>query len=730
MSQSFRLTAACATLAAVAYAQCPGFIPPSFLTSTSITGNELNVLSPTDSTANSLFTPTAQDNECAASVGETFLITMSNEQGVPGSLLSLAFSAGNPTPAGALPFGNVHVNVAAGLGFLVDGAGLGSGVPNPFLAHPGPGQLWTMGATIGAVPGLGQTCWTMQGVLADPTSPFGVRLSNAVLFQIRGQVASLNPPFGAEGSTTVVNALGAANGTANFTTFAPAGGFLPAVQPSSSASLTFGVPVGSGSGPVTFEYPSNPGSATASDPDEISTWFAVTDAFGVVANPTPGPLTLNASATSGGEAFATVSNLLPNNATTHTYTVPLLAGDVVTVEAYSMDPARTALLNGFGSTFDPAATQGADLLLNFRQVTNNLPLVYDQGAAGGVLIHGDDDSGPGFNPRLTFQVRATDTYQIQLAAAPNNAAAFVTGDYLLNVRVLTGVPSVTRFELPASVTTTPTQINVRPAAQSVKLVGSNFNTNSSLNVILTPVHGLYAPVVVPSVVPTSATELTFALPALSVPTFCVGSHTVELSDNATGYRSFLWDNSFVRPLGMRPELLVVRAPTLTSLAAAGGAAVTAAPNLATYGTQATTAQANSQPAGYFFQFPANAANTIYVEVLGTKNAAVGSANFQALADTGIETGNAGVGVFEPQVIVFPPNFVNTFAYNGDDGFLPTPFAWPNLFTPMIGFNSAVLQPAAGFVGAVNGTFTAFVNSNVLFGTAGNGKGYIVNIVVI
>ena len=724
----------CALLAASAAAQCPGFIPTTFLNSTSTTGNELNVETLSDSTANSLTTPTAQDNQASVSVGEAITFRLSSVSGIPGAPLVLAFTPGLPTPAGVFPFGNLHLNIGGGLGAVADGLGLITGVPNAFIAHPGAGQDWTMTGTIGAYPGIAQTCWTFQSVLADPTAPTGVRLSNASLVQIRGQLQSIVPPFGTDGAAVVVNALGATTGgTANFKTSAPAGGFVNPTTPSVSTSSIFTVPFGAGSGPVTFEYPTAPGQPTVSNPDDIRTWFAVVDSTGVLNNPAQGLLALNPSPTTG-DRFASLTQTLANATTTHTYSIALNAGDVVEIEAYAMDIAQSGFLDGFGSTYDPGATQGADLALAFRQVNNFLPLTFDQGAIGPFVVHSDDDSGPGFNPRLVFQARATDTYQVLVNASPGNAAAFVTGDYLLNVRAVGNVPSITRFELPGAATAT--QINARPAGQTVTIIGNNFPVGGgALDVILTPVHGLYAPILVAGVAPTSATALTFTIPALSVPTFCVGSHTVQVSDVGSGYRSLVWDNSAVRPLGIRPELLVVRAPILTTLANTAVVVVNPAiANTASYGTQATAAQANSLPPGHILQFAANGTQTIYMEVLATKNAAVGTANYQALVDTFIETGNASGPCYDPILTIFPPNLSSTFAQNDQDGFFPSAFNWPSGGTPGIGLNAAVLQPTAGFVGAGNGTFTSFVTTAINYlgagGSNGPGKGYLVHIVVL
>jgi hypothetical protein len=722
-----RFALAAVVVATSAAAQCPGSPPASFVNNTSITGCELNLLTATDPSANSLFTPSAQDNQASVTVGEFMVTTLSSVQGAPGAPVSIVYSAATPTPAAPLPFGNLHLNLGAGIGALVDGAGIFTGIPNPFLGHPGPSALFSLGLTASPLPGIAQSCWTMQALTLDPSSPFGFRMSNAVSLHVRGQVASLTPQFGPETASVVVNAIGAAGvGTANFTTFQPAGGFLPPTLATTSGSTAFSVPVAAGSGPVTYEYASNPGSPTASDPDDINTWFAVVDSFGVVTNPGPTTLTLNTSPLNPNEKAATVTNILPNSGTVHTYLAALQAGDVVVVEAYSMNVAQTALLDGYGSTFNPGATEGADLLLNFTQVTNGLPLTYDQGLAGPFAIHGDDDSGPGFNPRFTFQVRTTDNYQILVGASPANVAAFVTGDYMLNVRVLSGAPSVTRFELPTAVN----QINARAAGQQVKVIGANFPpAGQTVNVTLTPMHGLYAPVVVSNVVTTSATQLTFTLPALAAPTFCVGSHLVQITSNTNNATSFLWDNSFFAPLGVRPELLVVRSAGLTILSAAGGPITAATPNTVTYGVQATTTNPQSMPAGQFFQFGANGAQTIYIEALATKYALTTAADFLSLVDTRTETG-ATAGCYEPQLTLFAPGFIPVLAYNADDGIVPTAYPWPFVATPCIGLNSAMLVPGALGAGAATATFLASVQAQIVTAPLGNGKGFIVNFVVL
>lgn len=727
MRFSMRAAVAAALLAAAADAQCNGFIVPTFLSSTSSTGNDLNILTPTDSTANSTLTPGAQDNQASATIGEAIAFTLSNTQGVAGAPLTLAYTPGVPTPAVAIPGGNLHLNIGLGAGYVVDGIGLFTGLVNPFIAHPGPGLNWTMGASLAAIPGIGQTCWTMQAGLLDATAPFGFRLSNAVLLSIRGQVASVVPNFGPEGSAVTVNALGTSSGTTLFETYNPAGASLTPTLASASGTLSFGVPTGAGSGPLAFEYPTNPGFPTSADPDNTTTWFAVTDPFGVLINPAVGLLTTNQSPLDPTQRHVSLTNALPNGTTVHTYSLALNAGDVVTVEAYAMNVARTAILDGFGATFNPSATEGADLLLNLTELSNALPLTFDQGAAGPFLIHGDDDSGPGFNPRLTFQVRATDTYQILLAASPANAAAFVTGDYLLNVRIKGAIPSVSKFQIPGQAATV-SQCNVKAAGTTLEIVGSNFPTATPLDVIMTPLHGLHAPITISGVLPTSSTLLTFTMPTLSATSRTVGSYYVQLVDVATGARSLIWDDSFAGTIGMIPELLIMRAFTITTPVTTGALNVSTG-NAQTWGIQAGAATA--PPGGSFYQVAGNGTQTMYIEAYATKGASNLTPQFLALADTILETGTTPVAAcWDPVITLFSPGFGQVVTFNGDDGITPTPYAWPANFSPGIGLNAAILQPLAGFAGAAPGNFIAAVTALVNYGPAITTKGYIVNIVVL
>ncbi|HYC77631.1 MAG TPA: hypothetical protein VEI02_08395 [Planctomycetota bacterium] len=726
MKMCARVVLSVVATATSAAAQCPGFIPPSFLNSTSATGNELNILTPADSTANSLVTPSAQDNLASASIGDGVVFTLSNVQGAVGAPVTIAFTPGNPAPAGVFPFGNLHLDLSQPMGFLVDGIGLGTGVPNPFLGHPGPNQLWTMGVGLAAIPGLGHTCWTLQAALADPTQPFGVGLSNAALFNIRGGVVNVQPNFGPENSSTVVSALGAASGTSHFTAYNPAGNAaIPPTFASTSPNLTFTVPLGSGSGPVAFEYPTAPGLLTALDPDNTATWFAVTDPAGIFPGSGAGALNLTTSAFNANEKFASVIGNVPNATTTHLYSLALNIGDVVTVEAYSLNLSQSRIIDGYGKTFNAAAFEGNDFILNLRESTNTMPLVFDQGAVGPFQLTGDDDSGPGFNPRLTFQVRATDNYQIALGTSPLNAGAYASGDYLLNVRVLSTAPAVASFRTPGL---NPTQINARGAGLTVEVLGANFPTTNTVSVRMTPLHGLYAPFVVSGVTPTSSTALTFTIPALAPPNFCVGSHYVQIVNDATGETSFIWDDTFFATLGIIPELLVVRTQTVAAMpAATGGLPGLLTANTQTFGAQMTSTTTPLQNP-FFQRVGATGLQTIYMEALGTKWSAVGTAQHHGLVDTFIETGGTQ-GVFNPLIWLYGPTGLGSITNNDDDGSTPFLYNWPHNFSPGIGFNAAILQPMAGFAGAGTTNFIVTIQETFLI-TAPSQRGFIVNVVVL
>ncbi len=715
MSRSLSVPFALA-LAWVVAAQCPNTPPTAFLNNTTVTGNEFNVFTQTNSTANSLFTPTAQDNIAVSSALGPITMQLTNVSGSAGLPLSIVYTAGPPVagPQSIPGSGDVWLDFSVPFGAIADGIGLFNfGIPNPFIATPSPQFVFQLSMNLANVPGINNTCWTLQTAILDPAAFNSLRLSNAVQLEVHPGIASITPNFAGEFTPVSLSTSGGSGGVANFTRFNPANGNGGATLPVNSPSLNFSVPLGAGSGPVTYEDSTAPGYPSESDPDEMRTFLAVINPNGPTAvTGVANTLTLTTSPYSTTDKYATVTNALISATAVHTYTMTLNAGDVVTVEAFSMNVGRTTLLDGYGRTFNPGATQGADLLLNFIEIGNGLPLTYDSTGTNNFLIHGDDDSGPGFNPKLTFQARVTDSYQVLVGSVV--PAAFATGDYMLNVHVITNAPSVKQFNSAGL------QVNAKAAGTAIDISGNNFPAGPC-TITLTPIHGLYSPVTV-TATPTNATTLTFTIPNLATtnPRFLIGGHSVTVTDNASGRTSLTWDNSFFAPVGILPELLFVKSGTVSAVPT-GGAAGT--PNTQTYGATGTT----GSPPGTIVGIPVSAGQNIYIEVLGVK-VQTGTSQY-SLVDSLFETGAAANGVYNPFIALYASGGNPLVATNDDDGVTPFPFAWPNGGSPGIGFNSAILVNEGGLT-IPGQSWLLFIQQQLIFGTATTTRAYILNMVVI
>lgn len=709
MTRSSFLTAAVvAALTAGLAGQCP--TPPSgFANNTSVHGVELNINTSSDSTNNSLLN-TTQDNVATASVGEGISFTLSNNSGAAGQPLAILYNIGGPTGPVTLPSGgDVWLPLTLPFFAIADGLGIATIPPDPTAAHPGPGLLYSHFVSIPDTSVLGGVCITFQAVIQDPSVPSSVRLSNAVMLNIVPNVDSFVPNFGPEGSTVNVSTTGSGQGIAHFQIFNPVNNTLlgsTAPSPLTSPTTVIVAP-GADSGVVQYEDQTLPGVISSNSPDQMASFFAVTDPNGVVSNATPGPLTLQPSPFSNNELWATATATLSGSNAVDTWTISGVAGDVVQVEVYSMDTGQTRVLNGFGSTFDPAATEGFDPLINIAHATNVMPLTFDATSMGPFPVQGDDDSGPGFNARARFQVRQSDT--IQILVGTGFPGTFVTGDYLLNVRVLTGEASVSGFTIQGT-----TPANVAAPGTQVTVNGAGIQSGLQYNVLLTPVHGLYAPV---SVGPVTAnpSALTFTMPSFAAGTFGVGSHYVQVSNVASGATSLTWDTSFFRqPIGVLPDLLVARAGTLTALSTTGTTAIT--PNTATLGAS----NPGGGPAG-FLTFSTSPGQTVYVEALG-----VDPNSNNLLVDAGFAQSSTSLGVFNPNISLFDPTGL-IIAQNDDDGVFPVPYTWPNNPAVGIGLGSALLQPITA---ASAGNMFMLFQENICLVSCTTAKATLVNVVVL
>jgi hypothetical protein len=695
-------------LAGPGLAQCP---PASgaFATNVSATGVFLNLVSDGDGT-NNVEGGTLVDNEAFASPGQPISFRLSNVQGAAGQPFSIYYTAG--APGAPLPLGtgdSVWINLAAPVDAVVDGLGF-FGPANAFAAHPGPSQDVAFFTSIPATPALIGACFTVQAFILDPAAPAGLRFSNGIQLGLGGQILMTAPNFGFEGQSLPANVIGSGSGTAAMRAFNPAGATTgPALATGPVAGASFTIPIGAESGPVQYEDVLTPGALSGAVEEDLDHFCAVVSPNGV--NPaTPGPLTLGVSPFNPAERWASVFGNLATATTVDAWSIQANAGEWIIVECYSVDAGQTRILDGFGTATSPNATEGFDPLLNLTQATNTHPITFDQGAAGPFLLDGDDDDGIGGNARLVFQARAADTYNILVGTGAQGT--FVTGDYLLNIRTLDGAPAVGGFTVSGL-----NPANSGAFGSSITVNGPNITAGNTYTVTFTPVHGLYAPVTVPSVASLVPSALTFSLPAYSPTGFAVGSHYVQVTDDATGATSQLWPlDFFPQANGLVPELFVVRSAAPQAMAGAPNQiSPTGNVSYSVTGTAGTTA------VGGQLGFAAAAGQTIYVEAIGYDT----SSNFRR-ADAVAQTGNPTVGSWNPVATLYTPGLGQVVAYNDDDGALPSAFNWPVWPNVGISWNAAFLTPAP-FASTAAAGFFLIVDEPVFLG-AGARQG-LVHVVV-
>lgn len=692
-------------LAVTAAGQCTGPDPASFGNNTSATGMTLNCATGGDSTANSLFTAGAQDNIALATAGEAVSFQIGNAGGPAGAPLGLYYTSGSPVGPIPLASGdNVYLNFMAGMTALVDGIGLVSTPPNSYAVHPGPGLVFALFGAVAANPSLGNTCWTFQSALLDPASAVGVRISNAIRVAVRPGITDITPNFAAEGTTVTITNSGSGTGTCHFGVFNPPGAIGPAtVATAVTTGTSFTVPANADSGPVAYEDVLGAGNLSTQDPDSMTHHLAVVDPMGVAPG-TPGPITLNASPYAVNEQWKTLAGTLASSTTIDAYTVTAAAGDILQVELYSVNVTQSRILNGYGSTFDPSATHGFDPLVEIFHTTNVNSLAFDN-IAGATLVHGDDDSGPAYNSRAVFQVRNAGGIRIDVRAS--SPATFVTGDYLLNIRVYTGAPAVTSFTISGL-----SSANLAAPGTTVTIVGANFTPGIPCTVTLNPRHGLYAPVAVVGTV-VSSTQATFPVPAFStsMPYFCVGSHEVSVTDGVSGATSLLWQTSYAGLFnGIKPDLLVLRAGTLTPQGT-GAPAIT--PNIS------TVTQSGAANFGGFLTIAATGTQNIYIECLG-----LDTTSTQRRVDCMTPVGGGGTGVYNPHISLMAPGYLPIIAQNDDNGLFPVTFPWVGGGGVGIGRNSALVTPAS----FGNGNYLLYYVQNITVGASPYEA--IVNVVVL
>lgn len=712
----WKLTALAMALALVTAAslQAQCVISPPFTNNTSTFGQvELNCEAAPDGTSNSLFTPTAQDNVATTSPGGAVSFTMSNPAGSAGNPLSLYYSPGAPGAPLNIGIGELYLNLLA-IETVVEGAGL-FGPPTPFAAHPGPQSLYALFAGTPADPTLNGTCLTFQGLILDATAAGGLRLSNAIALQIRASVLSIAPNFGPPGTSVSLVTSGTGNGTAHFAAWNvntdPSRPTVVSAVASGGTPTLATVPVGAGSGPIQWEENVTPGLLSFGEPDELNAFFCATDpVLGVQSLLPAGNLPLSADPVDPGRLNATATQILASGTTTDTWFVSLNEGDICEVEVFSLDATQTAILPGFGTAFSPGGS-GFDPVVTIEQGSNGLPLTYDTGGVGPFAIHGDDDSGPGFNARAVFQALTTDTFNLNVTASV--PGTFVSGDYLLNVRVITGQPAVRGFSIGGQ-----NPANVGGFGETVSVLGPNIQAGGVYDVRLVPNHGFYAPVVVSGAVALLPGQVDFQLPPQAIGSFDIGTHRVQLVDvTGTTGTSLLWnDRFFDQPFGPLPDALCV---TSAFQATAGNVPITASvsqlitPAVGPFGFTNVTNDSNGNAI--------TAGQNIYLEVVGLDPAT----NNRLMDGVGDESTGGTQGVFNPIATLFGPGLIPQVAHDDDNGLSPIAYPWPNSGSAGIGQGSAFLTtlPFGG------GTYTMFYRETICWVSCAQTKTGIINFLI-
>ncbi|MEE9392442.1 MAG: hypothetical protein V3W41_08050 [Planctomycetota bacterium] len=673
----------------------------------------LNVNTRTDSSdaANS-------DNTAHVGLGEALTITFEDARVPAGSPFAISLSLGVLSTAIGNPVtidGLVWLDVfgAGNLFNIIDGIGFG-GIPNPFATTAGPGFENSLFLNVGNDANLNGMCITVQALVLDPAAPapFFLSFSNPIAVGFQPTIQASLPSFGPAGNFTVISAAGANPSGGDTITFAPM-----QTTVTQSSGLT-PVPSGAISGQMIIDANGVPG--IASD-DEITDYFAVTDTVTVT---TPGLLTttLDPAIPIISASRATGIATLASSGSSDFWTINLNPGDIIDIEVYSINGALTRLLDGRGNAADLFATEGFDPNVALQVASNLDPLIFD--AATGVQnLHFDDDSGPANNAHLRWQARFQSTYNI--IVSDSDPSSFVSGGYLLNVRVTSGSPVVQGFvDSTSTPVATATRINIVPQGGAFRIVGPNFLQGRFYDVTLRPRVGApFVDRVVTSLSTATNGELLVSLPAATVGQLPIGLHQVVVTELLTAQSGMVWDNSQFSPVtGVLPDLLCIRGATTTT------AVVNAATgNVTMIGNQNNESVLFRPPVlaptmnlgnGFVQATDPGGSTVAYAEALG-----VNESNFD-LFDSNTAAGTAN-GIYNPIISNFYPTLAVPGPYNDDDGLLPFPTfggqaAGIGHSAAYIDFDGPQLFPAGG-------NYLYLIRENIIFGPTAN-HACLVNIV--
>jgi hypothetical protein len=703
------------SMAVLATAQvCPSPLPFSF---EGLNGNGvgtpnnqavLNILTSTDSSdaANS-------DNTAHAGLGEPITLEFGSSRVSAGAPFTLAFSLGVVPTGISSPTtidGTVWLDAANPQNVfpLIDGLALASGTPNPFGTTAGPGTPNIFALNTGNDPAILNTCFTVQSIVLDPAAPapFNLAVSNPIALGIVPRIQGMTPSITTPGATIQIFAGG----------INPAGGdtvgFELGLNSVTSANGLVAVPTGAISGRIEANLG---GSNSIPSEDGIEDWVVVTDP-----NLQPGPTLITTTPDPNvpllGTERATGFSAFSGPGLSATWSISLNAGDILDVEVYSIDAGLTRILDGRGNALNPFASEGFDPAVTLRVAGNPDQLVFDT-AASGQNLHFDDDSGPANNAHLRWQARYNTNYDI--VVTDSNPGAFVTGDYLINIRVQTGVPGVTGFNVGGN------RVNIGSQNANVVINAANVVPGGIYSVIMEPRAGApFMPTVINSTLVQAPGLLQFTVPSAS--DLPIGLHQVRIRDEGTLYEGLAWDNSNFSPAdGVLPDLFCIRGATVTqadTTALIGGA------------TQITNLNAESVIFGPTSLSPTTLGNGFVRAVVPATPWSVLYAEALAIDPTQpdlfdstsqfLAGGGVGTGMYNPILNVFYPNLLVSGPYNDNDGVVPAP-----LFDgPLgIGRNAALIDFQAPIVNPTGGNFLFLVRENIITG-AGASHACMVNVV--
>jgi hypothetical protein len=693
---------AIAMTSATATAQiCQTPLPPSFSglngSGTPTPDNQaiLNVFTSTDSTD-----PIQGDNVAVASLAENISIAFDDARVAAGQPFTLAASVGiqplgiaSPLIDGLVWLGPQSFPLLDGLGFF--------GPANIFASTAGPNGVFQVFANTGLNPANVGLCMTLQTLVFDPIAPgpFFLAFSNPVAFGIAAGIASINPNIAPVGGSMTLQAPGANPGGGDVLTF-------PGGQTATTGiGGNFAVPGGAVSGNLSLSLGGTSAPSTIT-PDSIQD-FAVVTATAVTTM--TGNLTMVPDPTQaipGTRRGTGLGNILiPGGA--DVWTLPLIAGDIIEVEVYSTDASFTHTLDGRGSAVNPFVQEGFDPFVQIEQSTNGGDtLLFDATFApvGPFALHFDDDDGPENNSRLVWQAKYADVYRIFVGDV--NPVAFVTGSYVVNVRVIPGAPCITGF------VSGTTRSNIVPQGSTLTCLGANLIPGNTYTVSMIPLAGApFSTRTIPSVLCITGGRLSFLVPAALPGELPMGLHQVQLFDEVNLVSGLVWDNTRVnQPVGPLPDIVCIRGATRTQATTAtivNGAHPITALNTQSYLFGGATAANTNLNAGFTsFTVPANA-QVVYIEALGVADI------FNDRFDSHFGFSGANTfGIYNPFIRLFQPGFA-TGPDNDDDGIFPAPL-FP--FPMGIGASAALIDTQGPAFNPAGGAYNVLLQENVIFGT--------------